>query len=38
LNVIWCVARFDFIGHDLGGNPVQATGYLTIYFADWADI
>jgi hypothetical protein len=38
LNVIWCVARFDFIGHDLGGNSVQATGYLTIYFADWADI
>jgi hypothetical protein len=38
LNVIWCVARFDFIGHDLAGNQVQATGYLTIYFADWADI
>jgi hypothetical protein len=38
LNVIWSVARFDFIGHDLDGNPVQATGYLTTYFADWADI
>jgi len=37
LNVIWAVAKFDFIGHDLDGNEVQATGYLTIYFADWAD-
>lgn len=37
LNVIWAVARFDFIGHDLDGNRIQATGYLTIYFADWAD-
>lgn len=36
-NVIWCVARFDFIGHDLEGNRIQATGYLTVYFADWAD-
>lgn len=37
LNVIWAVARFDIIGHDLDGNTIQATGYLTIYFADWAD-
>jgi hypothetical protein len=35
--VLPVVARFDFIGHDLDGNRVQATGYLTIYFADWAD-
>lgn len=35
--VIWCVGRFDFIGHDLDGNPIQATGYLTVYFANWAD-
>jgi hypothetical protein len=35
--VLPVVARFDFIGHDLDGNPVQATGYLTIYFANWAD-
>ena len=37
LNVIWAVAEIRFIGHDLGGNAVEATGYLTIYFADWAD-
>ncbi|NIM57532.1 MAG: hypothetical protein GTO16_01115 [Candidatus Aminicenantes bacterium] len=35
--VLPIVARFDFIGHDLGGNPVQATGYMTIYFSDWAN-
>lgn len=35
--VLPVVARFDFIGRDLDGNPVQATGYLTIYFADWDD-
>jgi len=35
--VLPVVARFDFIGHDLDGNRVQATGYLTIYFADWVD-
>ena len=37
LNVMWIVARFDISGHDLAGNGVQATGYLTIYFADWID-
>ena len=37
LNVIWAVAEIRFIGHDLAGNGVEATGYLTIYFADWAD-
>ncbi len=31
------VAEIRFIGHDLEGNGVEATGYLTIYFADWAD-
>ncbi|NIO48937.1 MAG: hypothetical protein GTN73_05805 [Candidatus Aminicenantes bacterium] len=36
-NVIWAVAEIVFFGHDLDGNPIQATGYLTIYFADWAD-
>ncbi len=35
--VLPVVARFDFIGRDLDGNRVQATGYLTIYFADWVD-
>ena len=31
------VAEIRFIGHDLEGNGVEATGYLTIYFANWAD-
>jgi hypothetical protein len=37
LNVIWAVAEIRFIGHDLAGNGVEATGYITVYFADWAD-
>ncbi len=37
LNVYWAVAEIVFIGHDLGGNRVEATGYITVYFADWAD-
>ncbi len=38
LNVYWAVAEIRFIGHDLAGNGVEATGYITIYFADWADL
>ena len=34
---IEAVAEITFFGHDLAGNAVEATGYLTIYFADWAD-
>ncbi len=37
LNVIWAVAEIRFIGHDLDGRGVEATGYITVYFADWAD-
>ena len=37
LNVIWAVAEIRFIGHDLAGNGVESTGYITVYFADWAD-
>jgi len=37
LNVIWAVAEITFFGHDLAGNGVEATGYITVYFADWAD-
>jgi len=37
LNVIWAVAEIRFIGHDLNGKGVEATGYLTVYFADWVD-
>ena len=36
-DVIWAVAEISIIGHDLADNGVEATGYLTIYFADWAD-
>jgi hypothetical protein len=38
LNVIWAVAEIRFVGHDLDGNGVEATGYITVYFADWADL
>jgi hypothetical protein len=38
LNVYWAVAEITFFGHDLDGNGVQATGYITVYFADWADL
>ena len=37
INVIWAVAEIRIMGHDLEGKGVEATGYLTIYFADWAD-
>ena len=30
-------ARVDFYGHDMTNNTVKATGYLTIYFANYAD-
>jgi len=36
-DVIWAVAEIRFIGHDLAGNGVEATGFLTIYFSDWDD-
>jgi hypothetical protein len=28
-------AKIEIFGHDLTEHPVQATGYLTIYFADY---
>ena len=31
------VATITFYGDDIAGNPVQATAYLTIYFAEYAD-
>ncbi len=34
---IWAVAEIRIIGHDLAGNGVEAVGYLTVYFTDWAD-
>ena len=30
-------AKIDLYGHDLVNNKVTATGYLTIYFANFAD-
>ncbi len=38
LNVYWAVAEMRFFGHDLDGNGVEATGYITVYFADWTDL
>jgi len=30
-------ARIEIFGHDLTDHPVQATGYLTVYFADYME-
>ncbi len=38
LNVYWAVAEIRVMGYDLDGNRVEATGYITVYFADWADL
>jgi hypothetical protein len=35
--VLTCVAKIDFYGHDMINNKVKATGYLTIYFANYVD-
>ena len=35
--VIEMTARVDFYGHDLTNNKVTATGYLTVFFANYAD-
>ncbi len=35
--VLTCVAQIDIYGHDLINNKVKATGYLTIYFANYVD-
>lgn len=35
--VIEMTARIDFYGHDLTDNKVTATGYLSIFFANYAD-
>jgi hypothetical protein len=36
-NVIQSKAKIEIFGHDLTDNPVQATGYLTIYFGDYQE-
>jgi len=35
--VLTCTAKIDFYGRDLTNNTVKATGYLTIYFANYVD-
>jgi hypothetical protein len=35
--VIQCTAKIDFYGHDLVNNTVKATGYLTVFFANYID-
>lgn len=35
--ILTITARVDFYGHDLRDNTVTATGYLTIYFANFAE-
>ncbi len=35
--VLTITARVDFYGHDMRDKTVKATGYLTIYFANYAD-
>ncbi len=35
--VLACTARIEFYGHDNVNKTVKATGYLTIYFANYAD-
>jgi hypothetical protein len=38
LDIMQVVARITFYGEDISGNPIQATGYLTIYFANYTDV
>ena len=35
--VLACTAKVEFYGHDQANRTVKATGYLTIYFANYAD-
>jgi hypothetical protein len=35
--VINCTAKVDFYGEDHVGNQIKATGYLTVYFANFAN-
>lgn len=35
--VLTCTAKIDFYGHDMVNRTVKATGYLTVYFANYAD-
>ncbi len=35
--VLTATAKIDFYGHDLANNKVKTTGYLTVYFANYAE-
>jgi hypothetical protein len=35
--VLTCTAKVEFYGHDMANKTVKATGYLTVYFANYAD-
>ncbi len=35
--VLTCTAKIDFYGHDMVNRTIKATGYLTVYFANYAD-
>ena len=35
--VLACTAKIEFYGHDTTNKTVKATGYLTVYFANYAD-
>lgn len=36
-DVLQCTARIDFYGHDQANKKVTATGYLPIFFSNYAD-
>ena len=38
LDSLQIVAQITFYGEDIAGNPVEATGYLTIYFSNFIDV
>jgi hypothetical protein len=35
--VLQTTARIDFYGHDQANRTIQATGYLTVFFANYAN-
>jgi hypothetical protein len=35
--VLTCTAKIEFYGHDMVNRTIKATGYLTVYFANYAD-
>ncbi len=36
--VLACTAKIELYGHDMTNKSVKATGYLTVYFANYADL